>query len=84
MDEAQRESLRKAIALVSAAQNDRAGMTEASGVLFGQYLAEDPNFDVNALIGLTNLATILLVILEKATGASPASTLEDIARRYTV
>lgn len=79
------ENLRKAIAVVTAAQTDQRSEAEDDLlIVIGQFLEEDDGHgDIGAFYGLVSLATILLIKLEKATGTRPEETLQQIAQRYT-
>lgn len=69
------------LAMVTLERGTPEGDNFAGSVVFSE-MGDDPQWELNALHGMANLALILLFKLEKSTGMSPPETLQDIARRY--
>lgn len=87
MGPAEYEALQKAIThtMLWLQRGDDAAGADSEALLLEivrAEMAENPRWEFEALLGLQQLATILLVKLENATGASPEATLQDVARRY--
>jgi hypothetical protein len=76
------ELLGPAIAILTAwATSEDACSSQSAGEIAASYIAEGMP-EVDMVKGLLNLAGILLIKLEKATGTPTPELLRDLARRY--
>lgn len=80
-----REALGRAVAMVSTAFISPDGTGRADLVaLFDSYATDDPGHEITALVGLQNLAQVLLVRMERKFGVDPLTELQEIAAKYVV
>lgn len=81
MDQNKQENTRLGLSLVTAACLDPDTVADEHLQLIREGLRDDPDFEVKANVGLTNLAIWLLVLLEKETGRPMESFLALIGEK---
>ena len=78
-----RENSRVALSLLTAAHLDPSSPAPELLDLIRVGLAEDPEFEPKAIIGLLNISTWLIVLLEKHAGMSSQDVLAYLGRRLS-
>lgn len=81
MNPDQIEPTRIGLSLVTSACLDADRISDENLALVLQGIEEDPEFEAKAMVGLTNVAIWLLVLLEKETGRPMQSFLEHMGRK---